>query len=85
MTTVARAADGSSFRSTEKKDPPSCAGDALGMRWDSLGMRAAMTSHDDRVIYDARSVANSEGAEEAERLTNGSEHMLDRGYFHMRK
>ena len=53
---------------------------------DALGMRAAMSSHDDRVIYDARSATTSEGAEEeAEQLTNGSEHMLDRGYFHMRK
>ena len=55
MKTVARDADGSSFRSTDtpqqarhndEEEPPSCAGDALGMR-------AAMSSHDDRVIYDA--------------------------------
>ena len=83
MKTVARAADGASFRSTdtphqarhnddEEEEPPSCGGDALGMR-------AVMSSHDDRVIYDAWSAATSEGAEEAEQLTDGSEHMLGRG------
>ena len=61
MKTVARAADGSSFRSTdtpqqvrydeeaEEKVPPSCDTDALRMR-------AAMSSHDDEVIYDARTI-----------------------------
>ena len=84
MKTVARAADGSSFRSTdtphqarhndeeEKEEPSSCGGDAQGMR-------DVMSSHDDRVVYDARSAATSEGAEEAEQLTDGSEHMLGRG------